>query len=334
MPRREIVSLCFRGFPGTNRHLREVSRTTALSRHLVVSSSDVSSIEITFLRDEVITLAPRCVIFGGWHAVYEPLVEAARAAGAEIAVLWTSSVVQTDFSGETSILATLLGDRRVARFFAASAEMVGPLATAGRPSHFLPQPFSIVAKPVAGVRANGVVPNISFFCAPNEYRRKNALASIISLAGLDVPYVLHVNGLGERAEYRTFLEVLRIPHHDHGWMDEDDYARALDEIDVGMQVSLADSFNYVVAEHFARAIPVLVSRSVPCAHGLPDEVSRLLVVAEPDNPAEMRAKLRVLLLDPEVRRAAGVAARQHIEHLSRRHLQTARRALLAALGEE
>lgn len=332
MSRRDIVSVCFGGFPGTNRHLREISRVTALSRHLVVSASDPASVEVTFLRDHIATLAPRWVIFGSWHTIYEPLLEAARVAGAEIAVLWTSSVVQTDFSGETATLAALLGDRRVGRFFAASEAMVGALGASGRPSHFLPQPFSIAAEPRAGAQSERTVSIISLFAGPNEHRRKNALACLVALAGLDVPYILHLNGLAERAEYRTFLEELKIPYYDRGWMNADDYARALDEVDLGLQVSLADSFNYVVAEHFARTVPVVVSRSVPVAHGLPENVARLLVVADPDSPAEIRAKVRFLLAEPAARRAAGRAAREHIESVSARNAEAARRTLTDVLA--
>jgi hypothetical protein len=119
-------------------------------------------------------------------------------------------------------------------------------------------------------KREGAVPVASLFAAPNEFRRKNALACILALAGLDVPYVLRLNGLAERPEYRTFLEELKVPYEDRGWMDDDDYARALDEVDVGLQVSLADSFNYVVAEHFARAVPVVLSRSVPLRAGCPN----------------------------------------------------------------
>jgi glycosyltransferase involved in cell wall biosynthesis len=333
MSRRELVSVCFGGFPGTNRHLREISRVTGLTRHLVVSGSASASVDVTFLREHLTTLALRCVIFGSWHAVYEPLVEAAHAAGAEIAVLWTSSVVQTDLSGETATLASLLGDRRIAHFFATSEALAGTLGAAGRPSHVLPLPFSIAATPRVAAKPERTVPVVSLFAAPNEYRRKNAFACIVALAGLDVPYILHLNGLAERAEYRTCLEELKVPYDDHGWLDEGDYTRALDEVDVGLQVSLADSFNYVVAEHFARAVPVVLSRSVPVAHGLPEHVLRLLVVADPDDPGEIRERLRVLLTEPKARREAGRAVREHIERVSARNAEAARRTLTVVLAE-
>src|SRR5688572_16170596 len=131
----ELVTVCFGGFPGTNRHLREISRATGLTRHLVVSGATV---EIAFFSDHLATVAPRCVIFGGWHAVYEPLVDAACGAGAEVGVLWTSSAAQTDLSGETATLAALLRDRRVTRFFVTSDALAGPLGAT-----VLPLPFVI-----------------------------------------------------------------------------------------------------------------------------------------------------------------------------------------------
>jgi hypothetical protein len=329
MSRREIVSICFGGFPGTSRQLREISRVTGLTRHLVVAGSTAA---VAFFRDHLATLAPRCVIFGGWHAVYEPLVEAARGAGAEVAVLWTSSVPQTDLSGETATLASLLGDRRVARFFATSEELAGALGATGRPSHVLPHAFSLAATPPVA-KPERTVAVVSLFAAPNEYRRKNAFACIVALAGVDVPYVLHLNGLAGRAEYRTFLEALKVPYVDHGWLEADDYARAIDEVDVGVQVSLADSFNYVVAEHFGRAVPVVVSRAVPVAHGGPEHVLRLLVVADPDDAGEIRGKLRFLLTEPEARHEVGRAVREHVERVSARNADVARRTLMAVLAE-
>lgn len=332
MARAEIWSICFGGFPGTNRLLREISRATERTRHLVVSSGDIGSPEIAFLRHHLAGESPRAVILGSWHPIYEPLIDAARDTGAEIAILWTSSAVQTDIGGETAALVRLLDDRRIARFFASGEEMARLLAASGRPSHVLPAPLSIGPRQRRVERADSPTPIVSFFCSPNELRRKNALASVVALASLDVPYLLHANGLAGCAEYRLLLERMRVPYRDLAWMDEDGYARALDAIDVGLQVSLAEGFDYVVAEHFARATPVVVSASVPCAHGLPREIASLLVVANSDSPEEIRSRLRRLLADPEARRAAGRAVREHIESLAARHADEARRGLAEAFG--
>lgn len=328
----EIASVCFGGFPGTNRHLREIARSTALTRHLVVSSADPASVEVAFLRQHLAEWAPRCVIFGSWHVAYEPLVEAARAARLEIAVLWTSSSLQTELSGETATLAALLADRRIGRFFVASEDMADRLAAAGRPSDILPHPCSVGAGVRPREERDESPPIVSLFCAPNEYRRKNVITCLRAVSGLDLPYRLHLNGAGDRPQYRTLLQELGIAYRDHGWMEQGDYERALDRIDIGLQVSLAESFNYVAAEHFARAIPVLVSTAVPCAYGLPKEVARLLVVTDTGNPDEIRAKVRVLLAQPATRRAAGQAAQVHIEQVAARNSEMARRTLEAVLA--
>lgn len=329
----EILSFCFGGYPGANRHLREVRDATGLLRHIVTSAGDAASIEGKFFREEIKARRPRLVIFGGWHRSYDALLDTALAAGAEGAVLWTSSAVQTELSGETPILASLLSDSRIGRYFAASASMLDVLAASGRPAHHLPQPLRIDA--VAPRKRDGVPPEppiVSLFCAPAEYRRKNAFSCIAALGAVDAPYVLHLNGLSQRAEYSSLLAQREIPHHDHGWMDDTGYARALDGVDLGLQVSLADSFNYVVAEHFLRAIPVLVSPMVPCAHGLPLEVARMLVVANPDDPVEIRTKLRRLLMGAAERRELGDIVQRHIVRVAASNGETSRRALLAAVG--
>lgn len=331
MTARAIVSVCYGGFPGSNRHLREISRVTELTRHLVVSSRDPASVDVSFLRDHLATLAPRLVIFGSWHATYEPLVDAAVARGAEVAVFWTSSAAQTEMSGESATLAALAADRRVGRFFVASTDMVGPLAALGRASDLLPHTLALGAASPGGARADTSTPTVSLFCAPSEYRRKNVAACLDALARVGVPYELHVNGLGTDLEYRARLSTLAIPYRDLGWMDDAAYAGALDGIDLGLQVSLAESFNYVVADHFARGVPVVVSPFVPCAHGLPDAIARLLVVADPADAEAIGAAVHRLLVDPDMRRAAGRAVRAHIEAVSARNADVARRALTAAL---
>lgn len=330
MTARAIVSVCYGGFPGTNRHLREIGRATGLTRHLVVSSRDPRSVDVAFLRDHLATLAPRLVLFGSWHATYEPLADAAVAAGAEVAVLWTSSAAQTEMGGESDTLAALAGDRRIGRFFVASADMIAVLAARARPSEVLPHALVLTEPMPADPRVDGAPPVVSLFCAPSEYRRKNVGACLAALATLDLPYELRVNGLGADAAHRARLAALGIPYVDLGWMDDAAYARALAGVDVGLQPSLADSFNYVVADHFARGVPVVVSPFVPCAHGLPEPVASLLVVDDPADAGAIAARVRRLLVEPDTRRAVGRAVRAHVEELGARNAAVARRVLVAA----
>lgn len=333
MTARAIVSVCYGGFPGSNRHLREIGRATDLTRHLVISTRDPASVEVAFLREHLATLAPRLVIFGSWHATYEPLADAARAAGAEVAVLWTSSAGQTEIGGESALLAGLVRDPRIGRFFVASADMIAVLAASGRTSEILPHALVVAVPPDAGARAAPSPPALSLFCAPSEYRRKNVGACLDALAHVGAPYELQVNGLGADAGYGARLAELKIPYRDLGWMDDAAYARALGGIDLGLQPSLADSFNYVVADHFARGIPVVVSRFVPCADGLPEGVARLLVVDDPADGVAIAAAIRRLLAAPDERHAAGRAVRAHIENVATRNGEVARRILLAACRE-
>lgn len=328
----EIASVCFGGFPGTNRHLREVSRVSGLTRHVVVTASDDASSEIVFHADYLKTGSFRLVVFGGWHPVYAALVDAAAVGGAEVAVLWTSSAAQTGLSEEAAPLAAILRDQRIGRFFATSPEMVRPLAAAGRPSHALPLAFA-PPDAVPERPPHSGPPVVSLFSAPHEYRRKNVLSCVFALGAQELPYTLYLNGLSETPAYRDHLDLAGVTYRDFGWMSDERYAEVLREVDVGLQVSLADAFNYVAAEHFAHGVPVLVSRSVPCARGLPDEARAWLVVDDADNPAEIGAKLGRLLAAPEQCRSLGRVVREHMKTLSAANARATTATLREALGE-
>jgi hypothetical protein len=333
-PSREpaCVGVCFGGFPGTNRHMREIARATGALRHLVLTTGDPASPEIAFFGDHLTAIDPALVIFGSWHDAYEPLLEARAERGRSSGVFWTSSAAQTDLSRETPALARLLRDPRVTHLFLAAEEVAAAIGRAGKPCFVLPHVVAAVPevppRADSGREPDGAPPRITLFSSPNEYARKNMLGCLLALAGATSPYRLQLNGLSQRPAYRTVLEDLRIPFDDHGWMDDDAYARAVGGAALGLQVSLAESFDYVAFDHFLRGVPVVVSPMVPCAHGLPESASRLLVVRNPDSPAEIQARIAHLLADPAVRHEIGRVVRDHAVRMNAEN-----RALLAAALE-
>jgi hypothetical protein len=70
-------------------------------------------------------------------------------------------------------------------------------------------------------------------------------------------YTLYLNGLSKNRLYRNILKKLRIRYRDFGWMTDEKYQAALGEVDLGLQISFAETFNYVAAEHIVKRIPVM-----------------------------------------------------------------------------
>jgi hypothetical protein len=168
---------------------------------------------------------------------------------------------------------------------------------------------------------------ISLFCSPREMIRKNPLNILLALAGLEHEYVLHLNGLSRHAPYRRLLRRLGIPYRDFGWMERDAYERALEGVDLGLQVSFAESHNQVTADHFQRGIPVVVSEMVPVLATAAPSLRAALVVANPDDHVALRATIGRLLARPHMRRLVGAALQRQFLIDNAAHIRIATRLL-------
>ena len=327
-----ILSVCLSGFPGSDTALANLSAATGRTRHLVLTTSDPGGLEIRFFRRYIRQAAPSLVIFGGWSDVYRPLVQSLTRAGCKVAVYWTSSPGQTGLAGELRSLATLLDDPHVDHLWLVHRGTALALRQLEPKCAWLPNVFPPPAHESVGRRhrQSRSTAHISLFCSPREAPRKNAWCQLLALAGFEHPYHLHLNVLASQKPFDRLLRLLRIPFTDHGWMVRETYERVIGEMDVGLQVSMAESFNFVAADHILRGVPVLASPMVPVIADLPHSVSQRLIVARPDDPLAVRAALGALLRDVNLVRLAG-AARRALIASNRRALDAAGRALTVAL---
>lgn len=321
------LSLCYAAFPGVNTALRNLSRTVRLTRHFALSSLKPNSPELLFFADYLNNSRPALVIFGAWAPGYQVLLDALHP-GTLAAVYWNSSTGQVDISNETATLGMVLEHPRIRYKFFSHEAFAAALQSRGdcfalpdtlpMPAHFVPH------------RANPM-PILSLFCSPNEYRRKNILNTLLAVALQTQPYYLHLNGLSENPDYRRLLDEFKIPYRDWGWMTARQYRRNVAHVDIGLQVSFSESFDYVATDHVARGIPVLVSKMVPALDGLPARVANRLVINNPDDPLELAVKLSALLANPRTRRALGASARRQLLKTNEKNIRRAKTLLTEIL---
>jgi hypothetical protein len=237
------------------------------------------------------TIRPRTVIFGGWSPHYEPFLERARANGPRYVVYWTSSAGQTEMAGELQKYLRIIDDARVAEVLYADARLARSPAARLTPADFLPVCALPPAKHRRVVRAKPRGARVvSLFFSSGEARRKNPFTAFLALGGLQDKYVLHLNGLSRHAPYRRLLGKLEIPFRDFGWMERAVYERALEDVDLGLQLSFAESYNQVAADHFLRGIPVVVSEMIPLLNNVDPSLRAKLVVSNPDDPTAVRRR--------------------------------------------
>ncbi len=290
-----VLSVCLGGFPGTDRALRELAAATGLTRHVTIADTDSTGPALRFVESLATDPETRLLVVGGWADAYDALVETAAARGIRVAVYWTSSGGQSEMGRERDRLERVLADPRLhARWFihaplAASVERTCH-GVAVMP-HLLPRGLS----PRARVpRRRGAPLKVGLFCSPHEYHRKNVLNSLLAVAQLGDRAQLHLNGVSQPGGYLAWLERLGIDYVEHGWMDDATYGDAVRGLDVALQASFAESFNYVAAEHLLCGVPVVGSPMVPVIAMLPARLRRALTVDNPDDPLALADRIRAL----------------------------------------
>ena len=331
MAAKPAASLCLIGFPGANQALVTLSRTTGLTRHATLASPDPTSPEVAFFAEHLRESRPRLLIFGGWSPVYARLLEALRDEPIGLAVYWTSSPGQTDMSREVEKLAAVLAERRIDYLLFCSPAFAEALAEGGR-AHYLPPTLEVPAPGRRMPSEPGGALTITLFCAAPEYRRKNVMNCLLALAGLRGEYRLLLNGLSLDPDYRAFLDPLGLRYEERGWMERREYEATVATAGLGLQVSFAESYCYVAAEHLIEGVPVIGSPMVPVFERLSPEVRRRLVVAAPEHPLEIRQKVQFFLDRPAARAEIGERARAELAAASSRDAQAARSLLAALIG--
>ena len=159
------------------------------------------------------------------------------------------------------------------------------------------------------------------------------LNALLALAGTRGRHRLLLNGLAQHPDYRALLDALRLDYEDRGWMERRVYEETLSSVDLGLQLSFAESFDYVAAEHLVRGVPVLGSRMLPVLRALTPETRRALVVDEADEVGAIREALQSLLDAPERCVALGARARAELLAANETSQKRAREVLCAIAGE-
>lgn len=290
------LSVCLGGFPGTDRALRELSAATGLTRHVTIADARPNSVELRFVAAMLVETSPRLLIVGAWDDVYDALIDVAVSRGIRVAAFWTSTGGQSEIGREVDRLERVMDDARIqTRWFthvplAAALQHAAP-GVAAMPA-ILPRVPAVVR--VRPRRAHRAPVRIGLFSSPHEYHRKNILNSLLAVARLGPAVELHVNGASRPGGYRAWFERLGLVYVDHGWMDDEGYAAVVGNLDVALQASFAESFNFVAAEHLLRGVPVVGSRMVPVIGLLPVHLREAFIVDNPDNPLAIAARVRAL----------------------------------------
>jgi len=243
-----IVTICPKNFPGT----------TSVLTHYNVSGLVEHTDEIS---PETIR-GRKLAILGGWtHGYYEALKKI-KTEGVPVAIFWTSSVGQTDFSNggiEVSylyILKDMIGSGLIEYIICATPSVRDMFDKFIPEEKVIYMPYAFDWDVHQKYRKDDMPVGkdwVDLFCPGDT--RKNILVQTHGAKIADVH--LHYSGLSTK--YRYFADLIKVRHTDMGWMKKPQYYKAVQTMKLGMQVTYAETFDYVVAEHFAMKRPCLIS---------------------------------------------------------------------------
>jgi hypothetical protein len=281
--KKPILTICPEDYPGTTAVLTHYN-VTGLVEH-----SDTVSPET--VKDR------KMVIFGGWHPVYYEAMKKVASAGVPIGLFWTSSVGQTDFSNngvEVSylhLIMDLLNAGLINKLFVATESVQSMYQRFIKtPDSVVHLPYAFDFDPIEKSKDKTLKPGdrwVDLFCPGDT--RKNILVQTHGAALANAH--LHYSGLKTR--YKWFADLMHMKYTDMGWMQKNSYYKAVQTMKLGLQVTYAETFDYVVAEHFALERPCLISTVMDSwvDKSLWDD----LMVYNIDDPFEVQKKIENIL---------------------------------------
>jgi hypothetical protein len=166
-----------------------------------------------------------------------------------------------------------------------------------RPSNLLVLPNvynvkDLAAPPATDSYGNKVI-EIGCFGAirPLKNHLKQAIAAIDFAESIDRRLWFHINSSRPEQRGETVLKNLRQlfagnPRHylvEHDWLSHEDFLKLVARMDLGMQVSLTESFNIITADFIACGVPAVTSFDVDW---LPSYME-----ADPNSLSDIRTRL-------------------------------------------
>jgi hypothetical protein len=130
--------------------------------------------------------------------------------------------------------------------------------------------------PSGGLGAGLGILNVGCFGAirPMKNHLQQALASVMLVSELGLKLRFHVNALTEQRgdnALKNIRALMAQTGHElvlHSWYKHADFLQLIKQMDIGLQVSLTESFNIVAADFVHQDVPIVVSPDISWASQL------------------------------------------------------------------
>ncbi len=253
---------------------------------------------------------PDLLIIGGWDNSIRNVIANVNKSRTKVFLVWCSPVSQTDLGNENLLFVDAYNFMKLGLVQYTSfifEKDYQTLKSLNENYVYTPVCFDEKELELNKVKEKEIVDGFScdLFCAANP--RKNLFSQILCLSRFENIKV-HTNFT--RPEYSELGKRFLKNQVNYGWISRQEYLKLIQQMDFGMQVSFADGFNLVAAEHMFYRIPMICSSFFPYYNGNKDLLP--LAVQDRTDCNEIYDKIKSLILSRSRMEDLGEISRQCI----------------------
>ncbi len=167
--------------------------------------------------------------------------------------------------------------------------------------------------------------NIDLFCTTRL--GKNILNQIVAFKISAVPATLHINF--SHKLFNPLIKDINAQIVSHKWIDESKYYNLVAAMDLSLQATFSESFNYAVAERMCLGVPVITSYDIYLVAEDP-LLSKNLCIKALDTPSEIARLIKAIAKDDKLRLSLGEQCRIAIERIAHKNNKEARDFIIDA----
>jgi hypothetical protein len=260
------------------------------------------------------------IFFAGWGPLYDVVLEKLNHKGIAPSLIMCSTIGQSELASHElisyhNIIQYL--KRKNLKYWLLNRRLFDSVGQMIKGSILFPHTIDlnqfkdVVRKDIPGR-------NIDLFCQPRP--GKNILNQLMGYKLSGISANIHINFRNERFE--KIISDFDITVQRHGWMADNEYYGFLKSMDMSLQVTFTESFNYAVAERMCLSVPTMTSYDIYFTADDP-LLAKHLCIQGLDTPAEIGRSIKNIMDDDKLRKNLGDQSRTVIETIARKNNQAA-----------
>ncbi len=256
------------------------------------------------------------IILGSWKVYYSEIIKKLNKLGIRPSILWCSTLGQSEMTWKAELeplnkIFELLKKGAI-RYLLVPEKTYESLRFINN-VEYLPHPLDL-STPLKFKEINLWGKNIDLFMEARP--GKNVLQQLAAQKYTKSAFRLHTNIRNDTV--LSIARKLNLSFIQYPWLAEKEYYGLIKAMDLSLQVTWTESFNYAVCERMILGIPTLVSSEIFLV-SKDAFLKKYLVVKTPDSPSVIAKKIDFLFHNQSLRAEIKHRGKERVKTIGRRY---------------